>query len=365
MGWGGPEGTRRSGRRRADRSWQQLGFRALVGSGLAGVLVVLLMAAVNAFSVSPTPPPGPAPRIEDTVDRAFSADSWWNASLPDQAPLHPAGEEILEYLSTGQDSGDGCLWFSGADHSPWGQPVYWAERSDPVYEVAPRGAMDFPPELASLRIPRGASPAFNDDGSMTVYDVHEGYVVALSGAQYDAGDDTWTATGATVTYLDSNGLHAATGRSDDSRNRGTHRGNNGATMAVMWHEVRAGAIEHVLKIAVGPDVANRAVFPMVGSDGEYEGGNPAVPAQGLRLRISPDVDLESAGLSDDVLVIARALQDYGVYVGDSGGRTALKLESTLAEGRGQLWNIRADALCGLPFSPEYWDVLAEDFDPSR
>ena len=99
---------------------------------------------------------------------------------------------------------------------------------------------------------------------MSIYDRQKGYVVALSGAEYDADADAWSAEGATVTYLDSNGLHVATGRSDDPRNRGSHRGNNGATMAVELDEVRSGAVRHVLKVAAGPEVADRFVFPMVG-----------------------------------------------------------------------------------------------------
>lgn len=322
------------------------------------------MAAVNVLDAAPLQP-GPPPPVAESAGRAFSADSWWNTPLPEHAPQHPANDEILEYLRTAPDSSDGCLWFAGADHSPWGQPIYWSEPTDPTYDVAPSGNKDFPPELASLRIPERAGAAMNDDASMTIFDVRKGYVVALTRAVYDAGTDTWSAGTATVTYLASNGLHVETGRSDDPRNRGGHRGNNGATMAVMWHEVRAGAIRHVLKIASGPELANRAVFPMVGSDGAYEGPDPAVPPQGLRLRIRPSVDLDSLGLTEDVAVIARALQDYGAYIGDSSGRTSLKLESTLAEGRGQLWNVRPDALCGLPFTEQYWEVLPEGYYPAR
>jgi hypothetical protein len=135
-------------------------------------------------------------------------------------------------------------------------------------------------------------------------------------------------------------------------------------MAVAWNEVQAGAINHVLKVASGPELANRHVFPMVGSDGDYQGNDPAVPPEGLRFRIKPSVDLESLKLSPQALVIARALQRYGFYLGDSGGSTALKLENTVAEGRGQLWNLSADALCALPFKPAYWDVLSEGYDPS-
>jgi hypothetical protein len=339
----------------------------LGGAAVAGLLVVLLMAAVNALDVAPIPPepPPPGTTAPEATGRAFSADSWWNTPLPADPPTHPAGTEILEYLSTAPENSDGCLTFSGADGSPWGQPVYWSEPSDPTFDVAPIGRSEFPPELASLRIPEHARAAENSDASMTVYDEQKGYVVALTGAVRDPASGSWSAAAASVAYLESNGLHAATGRSDDPRNQGTHRGNNGATMAVMWHEVRAGAIRHVLKIASGPEVANRAVFPMVGSDGSYEGRDPAVPPQGLRLRIRPSVDLESLDLHEDVLIVARALQRYGVYIGDSGGRTALKLENTVIEGRGQLWNIRSDALCGLPFTEAYWDVLAEGYDPTR
>lgn len=296
--------------------------------------------------------------------RAFHADSWWNTPLPDDAPRHPHGERILQYLRTAPDSGPGCLTLAGGKGSPWGHPVYWARASDPEYDVRLERSVPLP-ELDSLRIPEGAQPAASHDGNMSLYDRQRGYVVALTDATYNRWTDTWSATGATVTYLDSNGLHAGTGRSDDQRNQGTHRGNNGAVAAVSWDEVQSGEIRHVLKVAAGPEVADRFIFPMVGSDGDYQGDDPAVPPQGLRLRVKASVDLEAMPLEPEALVIARALQRYGFYIGDSGGVTALKLEDTVTAGRGELWNLDAQALCGLPFTPAFWDVVAEDFDPTR
>ena len=295
--------------------------------------------------------------------RAFEPGSWWNTPLPAGTPLDPAGAKILHYLRSAPESGHGCLTLAGAGSSDWGTPIYWARPSDPSYDV--QGVQHGPPELHHLQIPVSAEPADNNDHSMTVYNVPKGYVAALTGARYHSWNDTWTATGATVTYLHSNGLSAATGRSDDPRNRGTHRGNNGATMAVAYNEVAAGAIRHVLKVAIGPEASSRFVFPMTGSDGGYDGSNPAVPPEGLRLRIKPSVNLDGFGLTAQALTIARALQRYGFYIGDSGGTTALKLENTRAEGRGQLWTIPKDALCGLPFTPRYWDVVAEGYDPTR
>jgi hypothetical protein len=304
----------------------------------------------------------PPPAVDGAPFRAFTPDSWWNTPVPAGAPKHPRAADILEYMSTAEESAEGCVRLAGAKGGQWGQPVYWAGPDDPSYRVAV-AQDDAPPELQDLRIPDGALAANNNDGSMTLFDVDRGYVVAFTNAAFDAGSDTWRANGATVTYLDSNGLDTRTGQSSDDRNRGSHRGNNGAVMMARFDEVEAGRIEHVLKVASGPDPSSRSVFPMVGSDGDSS--DPSAPPQGLRFRIKPSVDLESLGLPPQALVIAKALQDYGFYIGDSGGVTALKLEDTKIQGRRELWDVRADALCGLPLSPKYWDVLTEGYQPGR
>jgi len=199
---------------------------------------------------------------------------------------------------------------------------------------------------------------------MSIYDVNRGYVVLLTDAHYHPEDDRWSASGATLTYLNSNGLSAATGRSDDPRNVGTHRGNNGATSYVRYDMVAAGEVRNVLKIASGPELSSRAVFPMTASDGDVTDSALGAPPQGLRLRLNPSINLNRLGLHPQALVIAKALQTYGVYLGDSGGSTAVKLEATRLEDRRQSWTVTADDLCRLPFTPTYWAVLPEGYDPS-
>jgi hypothetical protein len=307
------------------------------------------------------PAEGTAPEREAPY-RAFPADSWWNTAVPEDAPDHPRSTEILRYMQRGKESNDGCVRLAGAGQDSWGQPVYWASPDDPEYDVA-YGRPDRPPELRNLRIPRGAAAAENNDGSMTVFDLDRGIVVAFTEAHYDAAADAWSARGATVTYLDSNGLHAETGESDEPRNSGSHRGNNPAVMMVRLDEVEHGRIPHVLKVASGPEASHEGVFPMTGSDGESD--RAVAPPQGLRLRIKPGIDVTQLGLDPQALVIARAMQEYGVYIGDSGGTTALKLEDTRVEGRGQLWEIEPTALCALPLSPQVWDVLPEGYVPPQ
>jgi hypothetical protein len=298
--------------------------------------------------------------VDGAPFRAFTDDSWWNTPLPDDAPANPQEAAILRYMSTAPEAGGGCLHLAGAQGGSWGQPVYWAGPGDPEFDVRVDGAGD-PPRLPALRIPVGAESADNNDGSMTIFDVDRGYVVALTDASFDGAHHVWTASGATITYLDSDGLDARIGGAADDRNTGTHRGNNGAVMMARYDEVDAGRIDHVLKVASGPEVSTRSVFPMVGSDGNATAA--AAPPQGLRFRIKPSVDLDKLGLDPEALVVATALQRYGFYIGDSAGVTALKLEDTRREGRGQLWSTPATALCSLPLTPQYWDVLPEGYRP--
>jgi hypothetical protein len=328
----------------------------------ATLLVVVALAAACTDSPSPGPRPDwhPAPVVDGAPLRAFTPDSWWNSALPRNAPSNPDADAILNYMSTEKQAGGGCLRLAGAGGSSWGQPVYWAGAGDPEYHVRLKGGNE-QPELRHLRIPADARSAQNNDGSMTVFDVDRGYTVAFTDAAYDDGSDTWSASGATVTYLDSNGLDVRTGQASDDRNVGNHRGNNAAVMMARLDEVKAGAIDHVLKVASGPEVSSRHVFPMVGSDGGSR--DPSAPPQGLRFRIRPSVDLEALGLDRQALVIAKALQKYGFYIGDSSGVTALKVEDTRTEGRGQLWETSPTALCALPFTPQFWDVLPEAYQP--
>jgi hypothetical protein len=301
-----------------------------------------------------------APVVDDHPLRAFTPDSWWNTPVPADAPSNPKAADILRYMSTAKEAGDGCLRLAGSANNSWGQPVYWAQPGDPEFDVRVTNGKRLP-ELRTMRIPRGAQSAPNNDSSVTVFDVDRGYVVAFTDAAYDAGARTWTASGATVTYLDSNGLDVRTGESSDQRNIGTHRGNNAAVMMARIDEVGAGEIRHVLKVASGPEVSARSVFPMVGSDGGS--ADPAAPPQGLRFRIKSSVDLDRLDLDPEARVIAEALQRYGFYIGDSSGVTALKLEDTRTEGRGQKWTTTPTALCALPFDPRYWDVLPEGYRP--
>ncbi|MDF1596560.1 MAG: S-layer homology domain-containing protein [Acidimicrobiia bacterium] len=288
---------------------------------------------------------------------AFSADSFWNTPVAPDATVHPNSDNIIDFLVADNDL-DGCITLGGAaDSSNWGMPTFVADSSDPETPVS-TVKWDVPPEFAHLRIPIGATAADNSDGEMVVYDLVAGVVAQLSKAVYSSG--TWTVSGGSVAYLDSNGLDGSLPQSDEPKNGGTFRGYPGSTAMVHYDDVAGGRLDNVVKIGVNTANA-RFVFPMIGSDGDTS--NPDAPLQGMHIRIRPDVDLAGLGLTGQALTIARGLQEFGMIVADStGGAVVLALEDTVAGGRGNLWKLNRESLCAI--TGAHLEVLADSGTPT-
>jgi hypothetical protein len=236
-----------------------------------------------------------------------------------------------------QDNGYDYVRIVGASSTGrFGAPIYWAQRKDRRYDVLSSG-FPLPPEFHSLRIPANAQPDPSSDSELTVYDTRAGYVAWLWHA-HRRPDGKWVAGGGSIDYLASNGLDGSLSVSTNARNSG-HRGLPPTALEVRLDELRLGAIKHVLRIAVNR-TKSAHVFPMVGDESGCS--NPKLcryaPPEGTRIRISPSVDLSSLGLTPSALTIARALQTYGAVISDQAGKTVnLKVENTVAEGRGNLW----------------------------
>jgi hypothetical protein len=285
-------------------------------------------------------------KAEGSANHVFSSDSYWNTPLPPDAPVDPGSAAIIRFLMSDNDPEYVILTGLNRPGGAFGRPMYWAKPGDPTYRVRGIG-VSLPPELDSLRIPRGAEPDPTADSAMTVFDPGRGYVVGLFRAAFRDGH--WHAGGADVFYLRSNGLDGSLPQSDDRRNGG-HRGMPQALNGVRLDEIRSGSIRHVLEIFVNQTKCEH-VFPMVGD--ECGTNDPSAPPEGTRIRIRPDIRLSRLHLSPYALIIARCLQTYGAVIGDqSGGQASLKVENTLAEGRGDLWagHLTPDSLQGIPLA---------------
>ena len=286
------------------------------------VLVALIVLVVGAlvyllFDEDPVPLP----------------EGYWTAALPESAPVDPRSDEFIAHIL--EHSNTNFIRLAGATaDGKWGNPIYEAGSGDPAHEIRNSCGYSLPPEFRSVRIPAGARPDPSSDSSMTVYDLDKGVVYGFYRTRYDEAADEWSSCGGAVYYLGSNGLAGSLDKSDEPRNFG-HRGVPPFTYAVPHDAIENGSIDHVLKIAV--DVASKDhVWPMTGSDGDST--DEFAAPEGARLRLKPSIDLSEMDLTDPQRTIATALQTYGVVIGDqSGSTTVLKLENTVAEGRGQLW----------------------------
>jgi hypothetical protein len=303
--------------------------------------------------------PGALPARAAGSFRAFSSESFWNTPLPADAPIDPKSSAFIDFLNS--DNSADYLRVVGTESSGgWGEPIFWAEPSDPIYKVK-QTRYTLPEAFATgIRIPSEARVPSTSDAQMTIYDLAAGSVYKLQKAVYDSDTDTWSAGGGSWYATASNGLHRSLEESNDERNHG-HRGIPPATHAVRFDEIEAGRIGHALKIAV--NTAHRdAVWPMTNSDGDST--DPAALPQGARLRIKPSVDLNQLNLSPAARVIARALQRYGAVVGDSSGsNTNLKVENTVLEGKGWMWKdvLSATSLQAVPF--DSYEVVRLGYSP--
>jgi hypothetical protein len=294
----------------------------------------------------------PAPSAASPVYRAFR-QSYWNRPLPKRAPISADSHAMIRYLI--ESNIPDYVHLSGAtSDGMWGMPIYWGTSADPTYDVRTNCETSVPREFGAIEIPAGAQPDPTSDSAMTVYNRGRHKVFGLWHARYDATQGTWTSCGGTVYYLRSNGLDGDLAQSDNRHNVG-HRGFPPPTWGIRLDEIQAGEIRHVLKIQV--DVTKCAhVFPAVGD--ECGTSDPYAPPEGTRIRIRPGVDLTKLQLSRPALVVARALQVYGAVIGDqSGGQASIKLENTVAEGRGYLWNgvLNTDSLSRIPL--RYFQVI--------
>lgn len=337
-----------------------MGTRGRTMVVLMAVSLIGVLFALSAWGLISRISFGKAPReFTRSVAIPEPAPGYWTTPLPADAPIDPRSDAMIDFLIA--DNSTDYIALAGTQSSGhWGNPIFVAGPRAPRYSIENSCGHRQPTEFRRMSIPRGAEPDPTSDSAMTVYVPERNLVFATWRTRHDKDNDTWSSCGGALYYLTSNGLEGSLRRSNDSRNFG-HRGVPPFTYAVRWDEIQRGAIEHVLKVAINTAGVDN-VFPMTGSDGDSR--DPAAPPEGARLRIKPSVDLAEIRMTPAERTIADALQRYGAVIGDQSGSTvALKVENTVAEGFGHLWDgvLRADSLSGL--SLEDFEIVELGYAP--
>ena len=161
--------------------------------------------------------------------------------------------------------------------------------------------------LEGVPMPAGVLPDPAGDGHLTVVQPSTGCVYDLFRAR--TVDGAWVADWANAITADSSGIYPD--------GMGTRAAGFSAALGLIWpEEIERGRIDHALVFAY-PHTSSSWVAPATRTDGRTTTAG-ALPI-GARLRLDPSLDLSTLGLSRTERIIARALQEYGMVLGDTSG----------------------------------------------
>jgi hypothetical protein len=309
----------------------------------------------------------------------FTESSYWNTKATD-APVDGHSDEILAALE--RENSPDWVQLTGTDdgESGFGEPIYVAEPTDPVFDVQAtpgKGCVRDKPQFASVEIPATAHVSSSSDAAMTVYNpsgagVNDGaaLVFHLSKTEivYRSGRIvSITACNDAVFYMKSDGLDNRAERSRCTNEYFPfdgcegHRGFAPPSMAIRFDEIVSREIDHVLKLSVdrtggsGCGLANH-YFPMVND----EGGNGACAPEGARLRLKMSVDCDALYRgSPGPRTICHSWQDYGLVIGDQSREQAnVKVEYCSVE-KSCDWTgiLETDSMSALKLDSDHWQVV--------
>jgi hypothetical protein len=268
-----------------------------------------------------TPATTPAANVPSTADltlRPFAANSPWNTPVAANAAYGSASDPRTADMMQG-----GTTINSGA----YSIPVFVATNADPLTTITS------PEDTIAIHAPASAATAAGTDGNLTIIDPTHRFV-----------DEFWIAT-KTGTNRWSSERHVH----NDLNGSGMEGGIRAAGFSVMGGLIRqweadAGTIDHALVIVIPGSWARRGwVAPAISQDGASSSAYAGNIPLGTRFAIPRSVNINGLGLTADGLNVARALQNYGGYVGDTttSSNMILSAEPSM-EGTARLSNMRND-----------------------
>lgn len=318
----------------ATSAWQALppvGYRAL-GSGRELDLYVFQGSAqlgdsfqVDDLSLVPAAPTqtqapvvatptAPAPTAP-SVSRLYADDAPINtriAGTPSIDPNSPA--MVAQLVSEASKNG----WPISVKQ--WTSTVYYADASTPRYDVPLTHTPYLGSKFASVPIPADAKAPGDSDGGVIVLDRSTGCEYDIAQAKKLA-DGSWSAHFVNALSMSGSGIYP----SAESPSASGFASNAGKITA---EELAAGRIDHAITFGMNATKAGGPVGPAQGSDG-WSTAAGAIP-EGAHLQLDPSLDLDSLPLTPWQKIVARAMQEYGLYLVDTGGTFAISAQNAIS-----------------------------------
>lgn len=242
--------------------------------------------------------------------RPFSVDSPWNVPIGPDPQIDPNSAAMIATLDP---SGTGNGFWINEDY--YTVPIYYADANTPIYKVKCTNPWNQwgPGFDGNVPIPDGAIPDPAGDGVMVVIDLSQQKSWDMGGVKHTSTG--WEADNGLV--FDLTGLGISTKEPSSSARESGFAAVGGL---IRLDEIQQGYIAHALVFGYSTPRQGVYVYPATACWNGTGGAN-AIP-MGARIQLDPALNLDSLGLSPGAKVIARALQEYGAYLGEvAGGRT--------------------------------------------
>ena len=309
----------------------QMGRTVIVATFLA---LALIMTVVS----GETPSKKAEPAAFSSQFRPFSKTSPWNTPIPTNALVDPDSEKMIEMLNSNARS-------LSANIRKWTVPVFSIDSArSPRLNVRsssgclnPRVDPDGHNIAENLPIPDDVWPDPSEDGHMVLVDIYKR--TCWDYARFERISSTEiTASRIEVWELDGPGY-----REPFAGPNWWTCGARGSGTPLLGgllrpEEVLKGDIRHALAFgcpvnrkSTSPDTKEELCSPPAQrTDGEGI-GTQYIP-EGARLQLDPALDLDTLKLSPGTLVIAKALQVYGMYNVDSASTCSLYFQNVGTDG---------------------------------
>ncbi|MEO7111107.1 MAG: hypothetical protein ABI183_11775 [Polyangiaceae bacterium] len=248
---------------------------------------------------------GTAPGLQPDAGSAckvFPDDNPWNTDVSDPAKF-PTDPHSDNYISFIQGSGTTKVHPDFGSDATYGIPYIIVPGTQPKIACTfdEPGESDPGPYPIPLNAPI-------EDGDMHVLAVDKDNCKLYEMYNAVAGGSSWHAYSGALFDLTSNALRPEGYTSGDAAGLPIYPG-----LAKKW-EADSGAIHHALRVTMASS-AHSYVHPAVHSAGNST--NAYAPPMGMRLRLKSSVSLSA--FTGDALVIATALQHYGLLMADNAG----------------------------------------------
>lgn len=267
--------------------------------------------------------------------RFFSESSFWNQPIADNPEIDPKNDHFITLLKK-ECTGP----FFKINLKSWTIPVYEVSDDTPRFKIKKHYLSDeekikwnttketyghgkeFENELVPIPLNAQADP--QADAHCALIDWKKGVAWDMWGLTKNT-DGSWTSNTGMKYSIDGDGtfnpkdFKAKNGQSIHYYGPSRAAGVPAIAGLIMYYEVLNGEIKHKLACATRVNAYQEHVSPAIWTDGFIVGGIP----EGSVIQLDPKLDLSKFNLYPEELVIAKAMQKYGMVVVDIAGANTL------------------------------------------